>query len=301
MSAQLEGTNVFDETFSIKGSREQVWRALTSAEAVATWFAEHAEIEPRVGGAYRFWGKHTPNYGVPSETNQRITAIQDRELLAFNWKWGGAPTRCSMHLEAAGEGVTTLRITHKLDGPIATYSEEVSAWIARDFWRVAMANLEHYVQTGTPILLVDHYESGPARDVKVSIDIDAPASAIWESLTDPEQLRVWLSKDPDFPCDPAVDLRVGGKYSYGWSAHEECGCVGPGEILELEPGRRLVHTWHHDGDDTDRTEWTIEKLAPDRSRLTVRQIGTSSPREFSGYSNGWAAYLIEIRRVRVEP
>ena len=49
--------------FTLPGAVPDVFRAWTDPIELQRWFAEHVAIEPRVGGVFRFWGRHT--YGVP--------------------------------------------------------------------------------------------------------------------------------------------------------------------------------------------------------------------------------------------
>lgn len=55
---------------------QRVFTALTDANELRRWFCEHAEIELRAGGAFRFWGKHT--YGTPTRdaATQRILRLE---------------------------------------------------------------------------------------------------------------------------------------------------------------------------------------------------------------------------------
>jgi uncharacterized protein YndB with AHSA1/START domain len=46
-------------TWKLPARPARVFAALTDAAELEQWFAEHAEVEPQLGGAYRFWGKHT--------------------------------------------------------------------------------------------------------------------------------------------------------------------------------------------------------------------------------------------------
>lgn len=291
----MNGTSaacVFEESYSISASSRDVWDALTDEVRLRAWFCEHAEIRAVEGGAYRFWGRHTPNFGAPVETTQRIVAIEAGRQFSFDWTWAGVATRCTITLRGSGGG-TSVGIRHAFDGTIAHYNATVTGLIARDFWDVSMANLDAYLRVGAPALMVDHsYSAG--RDVTLSIEIAASSDRVWAMLTEPERIARWLARDKEFPFAPEVDLRPGGRYSYGWK-DEHGGPMGPSRIIEVEPGRRLVHDWRHEGDATERTEWTIESLAPDRTRLSVRQVGMGSAREFSGYASGWAGFLLLMR------
>lgn len=62
------------------------------------WFAEGVEVEPREGGAYRFWGKHT--YGAPERgaAKQRITKLEKDRKLSFTWEFEGADSEVTIEL-----------------------------------------------------------------------------------------------------------------------------------------------------------------------------------------------------------
>ena len=161
-----------------------------------------------------------------------------------------------------------------------------------DFWEVAAANLESYLRTGAAVIRPDHSEF--REEVLMSVEVDAPAARVWEVLTDPAEMRVFLGEL--MPCEPRAELRVGGVYTYGWV--QDGARIGPQEIVELEAGRRLVHTWTcDDGVTQTTTEWLVEPLGGARSRLSVRQFGLQSLAEYSGYANGWASFLLSMKRV----
>ncbi|MFN8374746.1 MAG: SRPBCC domain-containing protein [Anaerolineae bacterium] len=61
----------------------------------------------------------------------------------------------------------------------------------------------------------------PTGDIHVSIEIDAPASEVYQALIKPEQLQRWIASNA------TVELVVGGKYDFGWG-------VRTGENLELK-------------------------------------------------------------------
>jgi len=267
----------------IAASPERVWAALTDPAALTTWFAEKAEVEPRVGGAFRFWGKHTPTLGVAGPAEQAITALEPNERLAFTWTWGGVPGECELRLEPAGAR-TAVRVTH-------TYEGDLHPYLAYDFWSLALHNLDHYLRTGAPALLPDH---GPFRETAVlTIEIDAPAERVWTLLTTPGEMKRFLGTA--MASEPEVDLRVGGVYSYGWS--QDGAPIGPRRILELDPGRRLLHSWTcDDGETLTQTEWTVEPLDDNKCALTVRQFGLTDEKDMNGYVNGWSGYLLAMKR-----
>jgi uncharacterized protein YndB with AHSA1/START domain len=81
-------------------------------------------------------------------------------------------------------------------------------------------------------------------EIAMSRVFDAPASLVWKAFTTPSLLRRWLL-GPDgweMPiCE--VDLRVGGKWRYGWAHPDGSGAFEMhGEYTEVTPFSRLVNT-----------------------------------------------------------
>ena len=80
--------------------------------------------------------------------------------------------------------------------------------------------------------------------VLAEIFIAAPPERVFQAITDPEQLSKWWGHSNLYRItDGSADLRVGGKWSStGVGADGTKFCV-EGEYLEIDPPRRLVHTW----------------------------------------------------------
>ncbi|MCH7876080.1 MAG: SRPBCC domain-containing protein [Gemmatimonadetes bacterium] len=71
----------------------RIFAALTTQAELEQWFAEHARVEPKPGGAFRFWGRYT--VGTPGEADATgtVTNIGPDARLAFRWQLFGVPTR----------------------------------------------------------------------------------------------------------------------------------------------------------------------------------------------------------------
>ena len=91
------------------------------------------------------------------------------------------------------------------------------------------------------------------------IQIDAPPERVWEALTTPDQISKWF-----FGVDTESDWTVGStlvhRGEYQGQAYED-----KGEILELDPPRRFVHThWSpmsglpDTPEHAQRVSWTLE-------------------------------------------
>jgi uncharacterized protein YndB with AHSA1/START domain len=80
-----------------------VWAALTEPAQLDRWIADHASVEPRVGGVYDFGWDHGP---------MRILELEPERRLAYSWRRPGDPdTVVTWELEGTGGG-TRLTLVH---------------------------------------------------------------------------------------------------------------------------------------------------------------------------------------------
>jgi uncharacterized protein YndB with AHSA1/START domain len=137
--------------------------------------------------------------------------------------------------------------------------------------------------------------------------IKASAEAIWEAITDPE----WNQRyGYQTPAD--YDLRPGGAYRAVPSpAMAEFGApevIIEGEVLESDPPRRLVQTWHAlfnpeaAAEGFTRVTWEIDEQAPGINRLTVTHELEGAPASLtlvsgatSDAGGGWSWILSDLK------
>ena len=85
-------------------------------------------------------------------------------------------------------------------------------------------------------------DMGPTVQV-YRVYIRAKAQAIWDAITRPE----WVHKY-GYACPAEFDLRPGGAYrafaNEAMKAHGVKDSIIVGEIIESDPPRKLVQTWH---------------------------------------------------------
>lgn len=81
----------------VEAGVDEVWKALSSQEALRNWFNDTIEVDPRQGGRIYFDGTNgTETYRVEGQ----ITEWEPRERLSFEWPSGvGQPTVLSIELE----------------------------------------------------------------------------------------------------------------------------------------------------------------------------------------------------------
>jgi uncharacterized protein YndB with AHSA1/START domain len=230
-----------------------------------------------------------------AETHRRqiLALVRDRELLAgsISEHFGITRPAVSQHLSVLKDA-----------GLLAERREGTRRWYrARpeglagvrvfidDLWnehltelkRVAEGDVERLDGNLTEIVSVE-------REVTIGV---AP-EALWELLVNPEKMTRWMGQRA------SVDLRVGGHYE----VEVLPGLFAAGEFLEVDPPRRLVHTWGWRLDDSlvppGSTVVVYELLERgDHTRLRLSHRGLPSIRTAGSHSRGWAHYLPRLAAV----
>jgi len=142
--------------------------------------------------------------------------------------------------------------------------------------------------------------------VIAEIFIAAPPARVFQAISDPNQLPKWWGQDGLYHVtNSTMDVRVGGRWrsegvgADGTKFHVE------GEYLEVDPPRRLVHTWNSSYD-TSKTvvHWelepqTVNALHPNGPKksgtgtiVRVRQEGFAGNFESAkNHGEGWKRVL----------
>jgi uncharacterized protein YndB with AHSA1/START domain len=87
------------------------------------------------------------------------------------------------------------------------------------------------------------------REIVLTRVFDAPRDLVFEAMTKPELLKLWMFGPPGWSfsvCE--VDLRVGGKYRYVWRGPDGTEMGMGGVHLEIVPPERIVCTQLFDED-----------------------------------------------------
>jgi uncharacterized protein YndB with AHSA1/START domain len=88
-------------------------------------------------------------------------------------------------------------------------------------------------------------------EVLVTRSFDAPVKLVWRAYVEPNLMRRWCSGYPGWSmpvCE--MDMRVGGKYRWRWRSDENGQEFGfTGEVLEVAPHAKIVHTQIYDAGD----------------------------------------------------
>jgi uncharacterized protein YndB with AHSA1/START domain len=138
--------------------------------------------------------------------------------------------------------------------------------------------------------------------------IKAPAQAIWDAITKPE----WTQRY-GYACPVEYDLKPGGQFSAlaneAMKAHGMSGKIIIGEVIESDPPRKLVQTWHPIWDEQSAAEpatrltHEIKELKGGVCVLTITHDVTGAPhmaRMVAGEvseeaGGGWAWVLSDLK------
>jgi uncharacterized protein YndB with AHSA1/START domain len=133
--------------------------------------------------------------------------------------------------------------------------------------------------------------TGPANVYQV--EIATTPERLWKALTDPDETRKYW-----YGALSVSDWKVGSR----WVSQSEDGEVYlDGEILEIDPPRRLVHTLHvvHEAaaaaEAPSRIEFEITQIG-NRCRLTVTHTGRG-PATIEYTSGGWETIFAGLKEL----
>ena len=132
---------------------------------------------------------------------------------------------------------------------------------------------------------------------KATTTINAPASNVWDALTKPEQIKQYM-----FGTQVTTDWKVGSPITYKgeWKgrAYED-----KGNVLEIEPGKRLVSTFWSalaglpDTAENYKTVGYELSSSGDKTTLTITQDNNASQEEATEAEKNWNMVLDGIKKL----
>src|SRR5207302_850053 len=153
-------------------------------------------------------------------------------------------------------------------------------WVSKyaEPWAATLSGLKHELERPMEKVFEIYIKTTPER--------------LWDAITDPE-----IRSKYNFGARQTSDWTAGSRYEM--SAPNADGPLGEGEILEVDPPRRLVQSfvalWSEDvkSEGTSRVTWEIEPIG-DSCRLTVThdQLREGANAELYG---GWPMILSGLK------
>ncbi len=130
--------------------------------------------------------------------------------------------------------------------------------------------------------------------------VDAPASAVFRTLTDEEELVQWMLKAAK------IDVRVGGEFEFSfYSAVNKTETTARRRIVEFVPGRRFAYTFASSrdaaGEAPSQLTWTLEEASDGKTLVTLVHSGFGGDSHRDSLPgvitlNGWQLTARECRR-----
>ena len=283
-------------TISLPADPARTFQALTNSDQLQRWFAVHAQVDPRSGGAYQFWGPATLGAPAAADPAQILSSFESGRSLAFDWPLHGVSTKVTYTVSPGDSAATSqLDIHHAVAGGLPYRRPK---HVIEDLWRLHAGNLMTHLQGTTNVLLPDF--TGGQPEVRASIEIAAPPARVFRALLEPELMNRWLGGQAK------VDLGQRA-YSYGWNYDIEGRSVagGPTRIVEMVENQLLVTDWPDWRGQPDkpstRVIWQLEPIAGGaHTRVTVIHAGFEHAVDRSDYQQGWGHFLDQLQKVALE-
>jgi len=97
---------------------------------------------------------------------------------------------------------------------------------------------------------------------------NAPIEVVWRAITDREQLKQWYF---DFPKE--FKLEVGQSFDWHAGDNEHNQWLHRGKMVEIVPGKKLVHTWEYPGySGTSTVSWELSSVDAKTTKLLFTHL-----------------------------
>lgn len=255
-----------------KAQAARVHQALTRAEDLQVWLAEHAHVD--LGqGVYEFWGRYTPE---GERGRQKLLEFDDTSV-KFSWFLHGTDYTVELGVEER-DGQTLVAVTQS---PYPAWGEgvhdEVHAGVVQTFWPLVLANLVEHVE-GRPVFGFCDFTTSEQR---FETDIAAPAASIIDALTDADVFARW------FGARMEIEPYVGGRWSMGSFEEDET----PAKILALDEEHFAIEFA-----DGMVSSWELAESGG-KTHLTFVQSGFDAAKPPYGSWMGWLSGFADMKRM----
>ena len=124
--------------------------------------------------------------------------------------------------------------------------------------------------------------------VLARVDIAVPPERVFKALTTSELTKWWGSAEMYTTTKFTIDLRPGGAWKTEGVGADGSAFHVEGEVLEVDPPKKLVQTWKPSWEPGPATKitYTLEAIEAG-TRVTVRHTGFANPEACSSHANGW--------------
>jgi uncharacterized protein YndB with AHSA1/START domain len=138
-----------------------------------------------------------------------------------------------------------------------------------------------------------------SADLTLTIDRVLPASPerVFTAITDPEMFGRWMGPEGSIVTVHEMAVTIGGKLSFDVALPDGSTFTLFGVYEEIDPPRRLVHSWAMEGDDEIST--VVFELEPvgRSTRLILTHHGLTTPEDVSQNQYGWDHQFDRLERM----
>ncbi|MCB1221260.1 MAG: SRPBCC domain-containing protein [Planctomycetales bacterium] len=263
----------------IRSSREKVWRALTDWQQLNGWLSDKADVD-LPAGRFKLCGNRLPDSPCDGTDKFSLAGYEDGSRLELNWQFRGGNTGLSFQLSGDGDACC-VELAHT-DVPRRGETEVTMI----EYWQWVLLALRGYCETGSRPGIFEFGAEQQTGQLEVGIDIAAERETVYNILASSDGLKGIFGGE-----GPEVELREGGKYSYGWGPNE-----GPTKVISFKPNE-LIHTdWYHGTDPETFITWKLSGSGG-RTRLTLVHSGFPNEAQKHDYEAGWFHFLVELREL----
>lgn len=133
--------------------------------------------------------------------------------------------------------------------------------------------------------------------ILASVEIAASPERVFRALASKEIVDWWARPGVFDTREWAGEVRVGGRWQASGVARGHPYTL-EGEFLEVDPPRKLVHTWHRVGapDATTTVIYLLERI-DGGTRITLRHSGFISREATSNNGLGWEACFERLAEI----
>ncbi len=136
--------------------------------------------------------------------------------------------------------------------------------------------------------------------IVATVDLAVPPERVFRALASPETTEWWVRPGVFDTREWTGDVRVGGRWRASGIGRGQPYTL-EGEFLEIDPPRKLVHTWQRVGLPGAPTTVTyLLEVIDGGTRLTIRHAGFTSPDATTNNSAGWETSLQKLADLLVE-
>ncbi len=246
-----------------------VWKAITNKADMKQWFFELAEFKAEAGFEFRFAVEHN---GFNYVHHCKVTKVVPEQALAFTWRYEGYEGDSLVTIELYAEGEKTrVRLTHT---GLETFPK-LPAFARKNF----MQGWTSLIGSG----LKDFVEkSGDTadREIVIAREFAAPREMVWEAMTNPKHVVNWWGPRGFTMTIEKMDFRVGGVWQHVMRGPDGVKYPNHSVFTEIVTPEKIVfsHGGKREGGPgvSFESTWSFEKLATDKTRVTIRMVFPSA-------------------------